>query len=83
MNIYSVLLIIVFSLTINIFSQELFTAYTIIGGADGASSVHAVDLDGDGDIDVLSASFLRMTETKILHAIQLVQVRILPCLSMQ
>ena len=25
--------------------------------ADGARSVHAADLDGDGDLDVLSASY--------------------------
>ena len=33
-----------------------FTARTITTSADGAQSVYAVDLDGDGDIDVLSAS---------------------------
>jgi len=29
--------------------------------ADGASSVYAADLDGDGDLDVLSASVLNHT----------------------
>jgi len=33
-----------------------FTAHTITTSADGAFSVYAVDVDGDGDIDVLSAS---------------------------
>ena len=33
-----------------------FTAHTITSSADGAHSVYAVDIDGDGDIDVLSAS---------------------------
>ena len=33
-----------------------FTAHTISTSADGAYSVYAVDVDGDGDIDVLSAS---------------------------
>ena len=56
MNIISVLLIIVFSLNTNIFSQVQFASHTITTGADGATSVYAVDVDGDGDIDVLSAS---------------------------
>ena len=33
----------------------IFTSRTITTSADGAFSVYAVDLDGDGDIDVLSA----------------------------
>ena len=33
-----------------------FTAHTITSSADFAYSVYAVDIDGDGDIDVLSAS---------------------------
>ena len=33
-----------------------FTAHTITMGADGAYSVFAADVDGDGDMDVLSAS---------------------------
>jgi hypothetical protein len=32
------------------------TAYTISTAADGAKSVYAADLDGDGNLDVLSAS---------------------------
>src|SRR5262249_20774640 len=35
-----------------------FTLHTISITANGAASVAAVDLDGDGDTDVLSASFL-------------------------
>jgi hypothetical protein len=56
MKIFTVLLIIVFSLTTNIFSQVPFTTHTITTGAVRAVSVYAVDLDGDGDMDVLSAS---------------------------
>jgi hypothetical protein len=51
--------IIVFSLTTNIFSQVKFASHTIVGGeyeALAPSSVYAEDLDGDGDMDVLSAS---------------------------
>ncbi|MCP4101710.1 MAG: hypothetical protein GY750_09835, partial [Lentisphaerae bacterium] len=35
---------------------ENFTAHTITTGADGTRSVTTADVDGDGDIDVLSAS---------------------------
>ena len=56
MKVYSVLLIIVFILTTNTFSQVEFTSHTITTGAIGANSVYAEDVDGDGDIDVLSAS---------------------------
>ena len=56
MKIYLVPLIIVFSLTTNIFSQVQFTPHTITTDANSARSVFAVDVDGDGDIDVLSAS---------------------------
>ena len=33
-----------------------FTAHTVTSAADGAWSSYAIDMDGDGDIDVLSAS---------------------------
>ena len=56
MKVYSVLLIIIFSLTTNVFSQVQFTPHTITSGADYARSVYAEDVDGDGDMDVLSAS---------------------------
>ena len=36
----------------------LFTERVISTSADGASSVRAADLDGDGDIDVISASYM-------------------------
>ena len=39
-----------------------FTYRTITTSADAAFSVYAVDIDGDGDIDVLSAS---MSDDKI------------------
>ena len=35
----------------------IFTSHTITTSADGAGSVYAVDLDGDGDMDVVSASY--------------------------
>ena len=56
MKVCSVLLIIVLSLTTNIFSQVGFTPHTITTNAISAESVYAVDVDGDGDMDVLSAS---------------------------
>ena len=56
MKIFSVLLIIVFSLTTNIFPQVEFKPHTITTNAVIAWSVYAVDVDGDGDMDVLSAS---------------------------
>ncbi len=37
--------------------QSPFTTHNISTSADSGSSVHAVDLDGDGDMDVLSASW--------------------------
>jgi hypothetical protein len=39
-------------------SNPSFTARTISTSADGAHSVYATDIDNDGDMDVLSASFL-------------------------
>ena len=40
-------------------SQGLFGAQQVIStDADSARSVHAADVDGDGDIDILSASFV-------------------------
>ena len=41
---------------INIEINAVFTPYTITSSADGATSVFALDIDGDTDIDVLSAS---------------------------
>jgi len=43
--------------TTNIFSQVPFTPHTITENAGGAVSVYAVDVDSDGDMDVLSASW--------------------------
>ncbi|MCP4127533.1 MAG: hypothetical protein GY753_10770, partial [Gammaproteobacteria bacterium] len=37
------------------FDTASFTTHTITTGADGASSTVAMDIDGDGDLDVLSA----------------------------
>jgi hypothetical protein len=36
--------------------NENFTPHTIATSANGPASVYAVDVDGDGDMDVLSAS---------------------------
>jgi hypothetical protein len=50
-------LLLVFSASI--LAQVPFDAHTIVGGekrANGAWSVFAADMDGDGDLDVLSAS---------------------------
>ena len=37
--------------------QPTFTEYSISTSADGGYSVYAADVDGDGDMDVLSASY--------------------------
>jgi len=39
-------------------SPPAFTSHVIAADAGGAVSVHAADVDGDGDLDVLSASYL-------------------------
>lgn len=44
-------------LTTNSFSQIQFSHHTVTTNANIARSVFAVDVDGDGDIDVLSASY--------------------------
>ena len=36
--------------------QPIFTEHVISTSADAATSVHAEDLEGDGDMDVISAS---------------------------
>jgi len=52
------LLIVFFFLTSKSYSQEFeFDRHTISTRADGAYSVYAVDVDDDGDMDVLSASW--------------------------
>ena len=38
-------------------AQPTFTEHAISTSADGASSVYAADVDADGDLDVLSASY--------------------------
>ncbi|NEQ77123.1 MAG: hypothetical protein F6K23_31400 [Okeania sp. SIO2C9] len=41
-----------------------FTEQTISTNANGATSVFAADVDGDGDVDVLSASLFRIQNSK-------------------
>ncbi len=46
-------------LTANLHAQVEFDTHVIVDetmGADGAQSVYSCDMDGDGDMDVLSAS---------------------------
>merc|ERR1711977_209199 len=38
-------------------THQGFTKHAITTSADDARSVYAIDVDGDGDLDVLSASF--------------------------
>ncbi|MDP6090175.1 MAG: hypothetical protein QF563_08210, partial [Candidatus Marinimicrobia bacterium] len=45
-----------FILTSFLLAQTTFTEHAISTSADGARSVYAIDMDGDGDIDVLSAN---------------------------
>ena len=35
-----------------------YTTHEITSNADGATAVHAIDVDNDGDVDILSASIL-------------------------
>ena len=46
----------IFFFSQSIFAQLSFTENIISTNADGAYSVYATDVDGDGDMDVLSAS---------------------------
>ncbi len=56
-KVFCFLLITIFFLHPKVYSQEIeFVPHTITTSADGAKSVYAVDVDDDGDMDVLSAS---------------------------
>jgi hypothetical protein len=52
-----ILLLLVGIICVNTYSQIGFQDHTITIEANGALSVYATDIDGDGDMDVLSASF--------------------------
>jgi len=56
MKLKSVLSLIILGLTTYTFPQVQFTEHIITTNAEGAWSVYAIDLDGDKDMDVLSAS---------------------------
>lgn len=57
MKVYLIILTVIFILPTNIFSQVVFKPFTITTDADDAQSVYAEDVDGDGDMDVLSAAW--------------------------
>ena len=48
----------IFFFSQSIFAQPTFTENIISTNADGAYSVYATDVDGDGDMDVLYASYV-------------------------
>ena len=56
-KVFCIFLITISFLHSKVYSQEIeFVSNIITSNADGAESVYAVDVDGDGDMDVLSAS---------------------------
>ena len=56
-EVFCSLLLTIFFLNSKVYSQVIeFAPHTITTSADGAKSVYAVDVDDDGDMDVLSAS---------------------------
>ena len=53
----SILTLLFIPLMFSFVSALSFTASDIATNADGARSVYAADMDGDGDIDIISASY--------------------------
>jgi len=58
MKIFSILSIIVFCLTTNIFTQVQFTSHTVTMNAVNVEEIYAADIDGDGDLDVIAVLFV-------------------------
>ncbi|MBT8382928.1 MAG: VCBS repeat-containing protein, partial [Ignavibacteria bacterium] len=58
MKYFSVLLVIVVCLTINVFSQVQFTSHLVTMNAGNVEEMYAEDIDADGDLDILAALFV-------------------------
>lgn len=58
MKIGLMFLIIVVGLATNIFSQVQFTSHLVTNKAPSVETMYAEDIDGDGDLDVLSALYV-------------------------
>ena len=72
-----------------ILAQPSFTERTIEGDFNGANSVYAVDMDGDGDMDVVGAAYndlavscsIEATSVMEVPSAEMVKVAIYPLLS--
>ena len=57
MKFFSTFLMAVFILTTNIICQVQFNSHQITMNAPNVEEIYAEDIDGDGDLDVVSALF--------------------------